>query len=389
MLHTTSQPTRGVQTSMRSALAILGFILALIPAAVRAIDRPLFITGYEYLPTLPFNTAEHVLYNALLLAVFFTLFVIVTKTYDLPEESLLVLIATPAVLTTLVTASNQLQLGIIGLLALLYHKHSLPLTLLTLAAVMIEPLMLIFTPITLFMLFLNKQRFLFISLTTLLAAVAYFNLPAIQLSTGFAELGLLGGASIFITLLALAGIVLQWSKDAYPHLLIASTVIFFGLLFADIRLLAAIATAITGGYALKTLLTTEWRLENIRNASILLVVCGLLFATMVTTSETTRTTPDANTQELIHFLTHMEDPVFALTTHHPLLAWHEVTLYHTDEQAILTSRNIDVTREYLPPLVVLETGDQATNLRFLIEFTDDFVKLLENDDWTVYAFSYD
>lgn len=369
---------------MRRALILLTFFLALIPVFLRARERPVFITGYTYVQELALTTQQGFLYHALLLTLFLVLILFCIKKYEFPTESLFLLIATPALITALVLPSRALAIGVLALLALLFARNTYVLALTTIAAAVLTPQALVLAPLALFILVLKKQRVLTACTVALLATLTYLHgIPALS-GIGFAELGTLGGQSLFILLLAITGIVLSWSKKTYPYLLSALYTLAAGFFFSDLRFAAVIAATVTVGYAIKALRERDWRLESVRNVSILLVVCGLLFAATVTINEATQAPPTPETQHLIHFLTHTEEPVFALPEHHEILHWQAIPIAYTDYETVLISRNIDVTGPNLPPLIILNAADEADNLRFLIDVTDRFSVVYTNEEWTVW-----
>ena len=375
---------------MRRAIVVLGLALSLVIALTRALDKPLFSSGYEYALTTVFtSTQELFLYTVLLYAVLLALFTFVLRLYVLPVHSALILILTPALIVSLTTPSTVLPLGIIAMLILVFYQQSILLFLLSTALFMIEPVTLILAPVLLFVLFVRKQHALFLTTTITATLLAIFTLPRFTIQAGIAEVGVLGATSMFILLLSTVGIILKWNKTNYPYLLLACLVIAASIFITELLIFGGIAMAITAGYALKALHEREWRMMSIKNASILLVICGLLFSTLITINQGAEAEPDAHAQHMLHFVSHLEQEVFVLSQHHAFFRWNNIQIHQTNEQALLETRDTDRAKHYLPHYVVLHHEDAAENLRFMIAFTPSFDLLYENDRWQVWEVLHD
>lgn len=121
-----------------------------------------------------------------------------------------------------------------------------------------------------------------------------FSLPAYlqSESAGFAkpvpivgavsDFGSAQGLSLFAWLLGFIGLVLIWkSKKRFYSAIIATVVVLVVSWFAPSALVFAhFAVSFLAGVALAFLAISKWSFENIRWATLLVLVCGLLFSTL-------------------------------------------------------------------------------------------------------------
>lgn len=126
--------------------------------------------------------------------------------------------------------------------------------------------------------------------------------PPSKIITGFlSDFGGLFGTSIFVVLLALVAAIVLWSNKSRYYLLFA--VLFFSFLisifFAEFLIYANVFACALAGYSLGWLAQREWTLKFLRNASLLVLFCGLLFSSVAHVVAIADTPPDPEFFELI------------------------------------------------------------------------------------------
>jgi hypothetical protein len=160
------------------------------------------------------------------------------------------------------------------------------------------------------------------TLTSLLALIIlfyytgiYFNF-GLPLSLKFTEASLiqqfvtdLGGAvgfSIFALLLSILGLVMAWGhkKRFYHVYLIMLAVIFYSFFYNHAVVYSNFVISILAGIALGGLIRQKWKLKLVRNLSIILLFCGLLFSAV---SYTVRISNQQPTDELVEALNWLRD----------------------------------------------------------------------------------
>ncbi|MFH1649310.1 MAG: hypothetical protein ABIA93_02070 [Candidatus Woesearchaeota archaeon] len=106
-----------------------------------------------------------------------------------------------------------------------------------------------------------------------------------------ADLGHATGQSIFLLILSILGIFIAW--QSLPRRIQLAFVVFIVAIFfsSEVLLLSTFVTATLGGLGLNILLRRRWGFVILRDASILLVACGLLFSCLAYVSEGSKGLP--------------------------------------------------------------------------------------------------
>ncbi len=141
----------------------------------------------------------------------------------------------------------------------------------------------------------SKKRFCIASLALLLILILhyppdyiisrisgfYFGKTLPDFFTGFiTDLGGILGFSIFGLMLSGLGIACTWAsrRAAYAAYLIAFSSIILAAFYNPLTYYANFAAAVFAGAALSALIKRKWELKPIRNFSIILLFCGILFS---------------------------------------------------------------------------------------------------------------
>ncbi|PIN81052.1 hypothetical protein COV13_02570 [Candidatus Woesearchaeota archaeon CG10_big_fil_rev_8_21_14_0_10_32_9] len=99
----------------------------------------------------------------------------------------------------------------------------------------------------------------------------------------FSEFGSLQGYTIMILGLAIIGIASWWIKttERTTMILTISALFVISIIYPTIKLMTLTLFAIYAGFAIDYLITRVWRLEILKNITLLLIICSLIFSMVV------------------------------------------------------------------------------------------------------------
>jgi len=99
----------------------------------------------------------------------------------------------------------------------------------------------------------------------------------------FSEFGSLQGYTIMILGLAIIGIASWWMKNSErtTMILVTSSLFIISIVYPTIKLITLTLFAIYAGFAINYLIKREWRLEILKNITLLLIICSLIFSLVV------------------------------------------------------------------------------------------------------------
>jgi len=122
------------------------------------------------------------------------------------------------------------------------------------------------------------------------------------LSTLVLELG--GGLGIIEVVIATLGLVYAVSSDGERGRIIYWTIAIAALLLAkfDVIVYVAFWAAILAAYAIKRLTMREWTIPYLKRASLILIICGLMFQTLTFMSISARMEPSPALMNALDFL---------------------------------------------------------------------------------------
>jgi hypothetical protein len=118
------------------------------------------------------------------------------------------------------------------------------------------------------------------------------------------DLGGILGLSIFGILLAIVGFVFAWGskKKFYTAYLLMLAVFIISIFFNPAVVYSNFIVSILGGLALASLIKMKWKLKVIRNFSIILLFCGLIFSSVSYTVRIADQQPNAELMEALEWI---------------------------------------------------------------------------------------
>ncbi|MGV8162194.1 MAG: hypothetical protein ACP5N2_02550 [Candidatus Nanoarchaeia archaeon] len=121
----------------------------------------------------------------------------------------------------------------------------------------------------------------------LLLDINYFSsfIPSLVGLNGFLiEFGALKGYALVTVGLAMIGLFSWWNKDSKKTTIMISVIVLIvvAALFEDIRLPISIIIAIFGGFSISYLVNREWEIFVLKEVTLLLIVCILIFSAVLT-----------------------------------------------------------------------------------------------------------
>lgn len=99
----------------------------------------------------------------------------------------------------------------------------------------------------------------------------------------FSEFGSLQGYTIMIIGLAIIGLTSWWSKKTERTMIILSIIALFilSIIYPTIILITVTIFSIYAGLAINYLIKREWRIEILKNITLLLIICSLIFSMVI------------------------------------------------------------------------------------------------------------
>jgi hypothetical protein len=196
------------------------------------------------------------------------------------------------------------------------------------------------------------------------------------------DLGSFTGFSIFAIILSLIGLGISWRKK-YGYLPAYLTIII--LILASIfnskyHLFLNYFISFFAGIGYMGLIGRKWALKSIKNLTILVIICGLLFSTISHITRISNIQPDTNVKKSLVWLKNNSNPKDIVLSHHTRGFWIEyysqrptyadnLVRYAPDlndrlnkSNMIFYSRNLIYTDELL----------KASNIRYI--YVDDEMK---------------
>ncbi|RJQ17256.1 hypothetical protein C4573_04355 [Candidatus Woesearchaeota archaeon] len=132
----------------------------------------------------------------------------------------------------------------------------------------------------------------------------YFDLTGIH--ELFVEFGVLAGISLPLLILAIIGIAIKWPQQRLLFAAYLLLILFFiGAMYSTmITIYLGFLLPFFGGFALRYFLERKWSIQVLRNITLLLIFCSLLFSVISFVDQTTQEKPNP---EMVHALTILKD----------------------------------------------------------------------------------
>lgn len=239
--------------------------------------------------------------------------------------------------------------------------------------------------------------------------------------TGFiSDLGGIGGFSAFTLLLALLGIIGLWKHKKEHYLLYAASIFLVVYSFFDsgAMVYSNFILAFFAGIAFSGLARMKWHLVQVRNFSMIVLFCGLLFSTVSHAVALSSLQPDTDMQDALLWIAHRSETGDMVFSHYSKGFWIEfwaerpvlmdgllkqtpdVRILYEDSTAIFNSNDITLTRELLSKhriKYLFMTKDmaeglvwekQGRGLDFLLTNSETFKKRYANPCCDIYEYIY-
>ncbi|MBI2129015.1 hypothetical protein HYU07_02140 [Candidatus Woesearchaeota archaeon] len=180
------------------------------------------------------------------------------------------------------------------------------------------------------------------------------------------DFGSLTGLSIFGILLALAGLAVTWKKDYHYSFFYLVAIMSFALSFyIDIfRFYINFLVAVSSGLCLVYISKTKWQFKLIRNLTILILICGLLFSSTSFISRLSAYPPTKEMIKSLEWLNGHDDSANIVLSHYKNGFWIEyygkkavldknfyftpnLMLAYNETETIFYSRNLERTTKLL------------------------------------------
>ncbi|MBN2112186.1 hypothetical protein JW707_03750 [Candidatus Woesearchaeota archaeon] len=282
----------------------------------------------------------------------------------------------------------------------------------------------------------DKKKNRFKTLALLVGTVFFFYYVPLYFKLGFlssfrittegllqrfvTDLGGFLGFSIFALLLSILGFVIAWGnkKRFYKIYLIMIAVILYSFFYNYAVIYSNFIISILSGIALSSLVKRKWSINIIRNLSILLLFCSLLFSAVSYTVRISDQQPSAELMDALDWIKDNSDKVDIVFSHYANGFWIEfeaerpavldsladTSLEHKtrleDSSKIFSSWDIEQTRSMLTKYnvsFVLITSDMSDGLvwdqpdqglAYLVRNSETFKKEYNNDHAGVWRYIY-
>jgi len=253
-------------------------------------------------------------------------------------------------------------------------------------------------------------------LTSMAVTIVFFAFrspPSIEFPSSLlqfvSDLGGVYGLSIFALLLAFVGTVLVWSHKAryYGAFAVCCMFLVGCFFFPSLLVYANMLIAILDGVALSRLASRKWKLSFLRNASLLVLFCGLLFSSISHGVSLADMAPNSAFFEALKF------PRGIVLTHESYGFWVEYAGHKAiidplwrergeddlfwDVSAMFSSTNLDDTRQLLDKHRVthvllskemsqgLVWEKEEQGLAFLVTNVETFKKIHDGNEFKVWV----
>lgn len=365
---------------MRRQLILLAVTTLLITTLTRILATGLYASdqAYQTLLKLPYQPPETYLFAATLSITVTTLvlFVAYTKKTKTPPEALLILALSPAYITAAITEPTAALLGALTITAALTYKHPAS-ALAVIAAASIHATGGLLALAYIIAKTTQKKQLTAIVTTVLATTALILTNATIQLHTSLAELQAIAAPSLLILLLAITGAALLWDENNYQYLLLLLITAASALILPELRVAAALAAAILAGNALSVLRKHTWALEKMKGVTLLFILLALLYTASSSLALTINADPQPDIKELAQTTTSLvgSQSVFTLSNQEHALRWHAINTTQENKQRILETRSSEALTELTTPFILLETTQEAPNLRFVLQNSQRFTKL--------------
>ncbi len=356
---------------------IVASVSLLIATLIRGFNNPLFAGPDSYSFLLAYNVST---ISIIILAcgiLFLSAYIVYKQ--KLPPESLLIVAVTPPFLGLIISPDTGLFISFLTLLFIVVRN------VVWLWAPIIVLLSLIPDGWIISILFILAKGFqkkyydLLIGSLMLMAAFIIKVPQSISLS--------IPKIPFFILVLGLIGLGAGWNKQNYPVRLFLLIIAFAALLSPAYYYISTLAISILAGMAIDYLARRDWMLGSIRNVTLFLIFCMLLFIGVSAIKDYANTPPLADN---IGFIEHVKtivksEPVYVYYTHEPVFRYFGINATSQNTDKILLANTAKEALPYLPSFIIINDQDPLDELEFIITHTKGFRMIYNSSGYRLFS----
>jgi len=258
------------------------------------------IFAYTYIPTNILIIIIPIIFAALSLLIMFKILKMLKLNEEVAKYGLIVLVISPAILYvfTVFSPKNFIYLMFLLTIFLAFKKNYwgiLTLMLLSLTNAIIGGITLVLLILSYLLNYTKDKTQIYgcglIYVLTLLGLFLFsktnliidFTPTILGFGELFSEFGSLQGYTIMILGLAIIGIASWWMKNTERTTIILtiSALFVISIIYPTIKLITITVFAVYAGFAIDYLIKREWILEILKNITLLLIICSLIFTMVV------------------------------------------------------------------------------------------------------------
>ena len=144
-----------------------------------------------------------------------------------------------------------------------------------------------------------------------------------MLQSSISDFGALIGISVFNILLAIMGFVLMWKKKKeHSFIFLLLLIIIISSFYAkNIIIYLAFVFSVFAGYTFVKIRDMDWEIKIIKNLTILLIICGLIFSTVSYLNRISNMQPDKEIIKSLDWLKHYSEPDEIVFSHYSKGFW--------------------------------------------------------------------
>jgi len=145
--------------------------------------------------------------------------------------------------------------------------------------------------------------------TPYLFSISFFRNPFFQ--SLISDLGSINGFSTFTIMLAILGFFLSWkNKKKFVYIYFLSFIyLFASRYFISPLIYLNVIVCIMAAFAFTKIIKMRWQLKILRNLTIIILLCGILFSSISYTSRLVRIEPNKEMVSALEFLSNQEEGI--------------------------------------------------------------------------------
>ena len=245
----------------------------------------------------------------------------------------------------------------------------------------------------------NNLIFILIALISVAAAIGinyFFNYPIfkyipIESPNLLSDTGIKNGFSFSSLILSLIGLILLWEKGLKNIIIYVSFILILVLSMFSTSLKAYInmILIIFAGFAFIYLNRRKWSIQLIKRVTILLIICSILFTTILFITKTSNLAPDADYVDAMLFIKKQSNPeekILSSPDNGFMLQYYTDRATYLDDKSSMFDKELLIELSNLTSSRNLERTENIlskNNLRYV--FIDkDFKQFLEQEEGLLY-----